>query len=93
MSEEIALAYIERGLVQPIGTRRCIRELRWLGDPLPNVTLPEEAAGYKPSEYRPTKYSYDWETDDNPQNCWSLKLLKSSTRALFLKVLIDCVQP
>jgi hypothetical protein len=93
MSEAIALDYVSRGLVQAIGSKRCIRELRWLGTPLRNVTTPEEAAGYKPSEYRPTKYSYDWETSDNPQNCWTLRRLSNSTGPIFRKVVTGCIAP
>jgi hypothetical protein len=93
MTEEAALAYITRGLVVAIGTKRCVRELRWMGTPLPNVTTPEEAAGYKASEARPTKYSHNHEAPDNPENVWTLTRLPRSTRKIFIEVVTDCIRP
>jgi hypothetical protein len=92
--EEAVLARIKSGRFQAIGNRRAIHEIRNCGEPpWKPVTLAEEAAGYKPSEARPTHYSYDWETDDNPQNCWTLLRLPKATRKIFLEVVTDCIQP
>jgi hypothetical protein len=93
LAEDVVLALIKDGRIQPIGNRRAIHELRWFGTPWKPVTLAQEAAGYKPSEARPTHYSYDWETDDNPQNCWTLLRLPKATRKIFLEVVTDCIQP
>lgn len=93
MDEDVALAYMARGLVVPIGKRNAIRQLRWLGTPLQNVTTPEEAAGYKPSEARPTVYVYDYESPNNIKNFYELKRLPKSTRPIFRKSITDCIAP
>ncbi len=93
MTEELVLDRIRLGLIKPIGTKRCVRELHWQGTPWRAVVSTDEAAGYKPSEPRPTKYSYDYETEDNPQNCWTLKRLPNSTAPIFRKIVNDCIAP
>jgi hypothetical protein len=93
LAEDVVFAQIKIGRIQPVGNRRAIHELRWLGPEWKPVVLAEEAAGYKPSEARPTHYSYDWATDDNPENCWTLLRLSKSTRPIFLEVVTDCIRP
>jgi hypothetical protein len=38
----------------------------------------------------PLAYSYDSDTDDNPQNVWALKGIPTAARSVFLAVLDDC---
>jgi hypothetical protein len=93
MAEAIALEYIALGQIQVLGSKSCVRELRWVGTPLPNITTMEEAAGYKPSQARPTKYSHNRDTPDNPQNVWTLKRLPNSTARIYRRVQTDCLSP
>jgi hypothetical protein len=92
MTEETALAYIAQGKIQAMGDRRAIRELHWIGETRwEPIMIPEEAAGYKPSDGHPTEYSHDRETRDNPKNNWMLIRLPSSTRRLFVSVPNGCI--
>jgi hypothetical protein len=40
-----------------------------------------------------TRYSHRRETEDNPQNVWTLVRLGASTRPIFVQVLEECLRP
>ena len=92
--EPTILSLIKTGIFQPVGNRRAIHEIRNVGPTLWKlVTLAEELAGYKPSEARPTKYSHNRETSDNPANVWTLIRLSKRTRGIFTEVVTNCIAP
>ena len=90
--EEVVIALIGSQHFKAIGNRRAIHEVRNLGQiPWKAVMLAAEAAGYKPSEARPAKYSHNRETSYNPKNCWTLIRLTSSTKRIYRQVQTDCL--
>jgi hypothetical protein len=87
---DVAIRYIREGKVKPIGHRNSIQKLVWCDPKVQMFAIAEEMEGYKPSRERRTRYAYNWETDDNPKNVWTLKHLSSSTQPIFLAVASDC---
>lgn len=88
--EPVVRSLIRDAKVRPMGTKRCVQKLEWIGRELKPIAQAEEVAGYKPSEFKQTKYSYDWETDDNPVNVWTLRYLANHTQPIFLAVAAAC---
>lgn len=90
-TEEFVRQCISQGKIKPVmAARKCVQRLIWTGPKTTIVPIPEEMAGYKPSEARPTRYSHNRDTEDNPVNVWTLIHLADSTQAIFLAVAMQC---
>lgn len=91
---DIAAELISEGKVKPFGTKNVIRSLIWIGPPLDviEVKTAVERKAYKASRHRPTHYSHDHETEENPANVWTLIMLPNHTMPVFLAVATGCLE-
>jgi len=72
-------------IAAPLFTKKKIRALKLLAPAAPPETEPASHSDV----FKRTKYSHHHETQDNPENVWTLKRLPKTTRPVFLRVLSD----
>ena len=84
---EEAEALILAGRVVPVGTRRKVKALHWIGPALPHQ---DELNDSGSTLHHRDKYWYKHETQTNPPNVYALRMLPRWTQGIFLAVAASC---
>jgi hypothetical protein len=86
IDEHEARELIKTRQAELLRTKKRIRALRLISGATATIARPIERG----SGPRPTRYSHNRETIDNPPKVWTLVHLPKSARRIFLEVLISC---